>query len=216
MRRVLTAVLLAAALPLTPTAHADPQTCPAVCDRIPDTAWIAARAIPLNTVYRWPRLADIAQTGAPRWRFEELCATAPPPDDPRGYAVTGQATVTNPDGQWSLQAQILHWRGETWRGGQLAAQTYRAAVDTVLSCQRTSPAQSRSLTVEDGQRMAAVISGPVLAHVYLVSHPASSTVTALTLWSSAPPAVAWPILDDTRVLDALAEPLCAAYLGSCG
>lgn len=216
MRRVLAAVLLAAAFPMAPTAHAEPETCPAVCDRIPNTAWIAPGALPLNTVYRWPRPADIAQPGPPRFRFEELCATPTVPDDPRNYAVRGQATVVNPDGQWQLDAQILHWRGETWRGGELTAQAYRGAVDAVLSCQRTAPAQSPSLTVEDGRRMAAVISGPLVVHTYLVSHPASSTLAALTLWSTSPPAVGWPILDDTRVLDALAAPLCAAYLGSCG
>src|SRR4029079_9941583 len=78
--------------------------------------------------YRWPVLANVATAGqATRFRFEELCNTPRPLGDPRDYAVSAQAVVAQPVGQWQLQAQVLHWRGETWRGGQLAAQVFDTA-----------------------------------------------------------------------------------------
>ncbi len=40
--------------------------------------------------------------------------------------------------------------------------------------------------------MAAVVSGPVILHQYLVANPANSTITELALWSTAPPLTAWP------------------------
>ncbi|MGI9164583.1 MAG: ATPase, partial [Mycobacterium sp.] len=72
-----------------------------------------------------------------------------------------------------------------------------------------------SLTLDEPDRLAAVISGPVILHQYLLADPISSTVTELALWSSAPPAIPYPTLSDTALLDALGAPLCSAYLGSC-
>ena len=64
--------------------------------------------------------------------------------------------------------------------------------------------------------MAAVISGPVVMHTYLVAHPSqNSTISELTLWSTAPPQTAWPVMSDDPVLDAMTSPLCEAYIGSC-
>jgi proteasome lid subunit RPN8/RPN11 len=63
--------------------------------------------------------------------------------------------------------------------------------------------------------MAAVISGPVIMHSYLVAHVASSTISELTLWSSGPPQVPWPSMADNQVLDAMTAPLCDAYIASC-
>ncbi len=211
-------VLVVAGLLVSPGAGADQQSCPTVCDQIPDTAWIAPGDIPLATTARWPALATVAvpETGAPSpLHFEELCARPAPAGDPRGYAVAATARVARPEGQWQLQAQVLHWRGETWRGGQLATQVFNAAVAALRGCQQGAPDQSPSLTVAEPSRAAAVIAGPVLAHSYLVVHPQSSTLSTLTLWSSAPQ-VPWPPIDDATVLDALLRPLCAAYLGSCG
>ena len=53
--------------------------------------------------------------------------------------------------------------------------------------------------------MAAVISGPVIMHTYLVAHVASSTISELTLWSSGPPQVPWPSMADNQVLDAMTD-----------
>jgi len=63
--------------------------------------------------------------------------------------------------------------------------------------------------------MAAVISGPVVMHTYLVAHVASSTVSELTLWSSGPPQVPWPAMADDPVLNSMTAPLCDAYIASC-
>jgi hypothetical protein len=201
-------------------APAYPDTCPPNCDRIPATAWIDPTAIPLYSAYKWPGLATVSATASqPRFRFEEWCATPPVPGDPRDYAVASKAAVANPPGQWQLQVQVLHWRGETWRGGQNADAVLQSAAAALRFCQLTAPGTSPSLTTEEPGRLAAVISvaGPTstVVHEYLVSHPQSSTVVELTMWASAPPAVAWPTVADHQVLDALVAPLCVAYIDSC-
>lgn len=199
-------------------AHAGPGNCPPACDAIPDAAWIAASAVPLDWLYHWPRLAGLATavTGTtPRFRFEDLCATTAVRQDPRDYAVAARATVVHPQGQWQLQAQVLHWRGETWRGGELATSVFHAAAAALRGCQRAAPLQSPSITTDEPDRLAAVIGGPVIMHTYLVVAPASSTISELSLWSAAPPQMPWPLVPDAAVLDALAGPLCAAYIASC-
>ncbi|BBY57840.1 hypothetical protein MSAR_09760 [Mycolicibacterium sarraceniae] len=216
VRLAIAVVLVACGLAIAPPAAADPDTCPPNCDRIPDAAWIAPWAIPLNARYTWPRLAGVAVTAtAPRFRFEELCGTPPVAEDPRAYAVAERATVINPDGQWQLQATVMHWRGETWRGGELADDVFHRAVAALRSCQRTNPTASPSLTVDQQDRMAAVISGPVILRQYLMTNAANSSVTELALWSTAPPLTAWPMASDETLLDALGAPLCTAYIGSC-
>lgn len=216
MRLVFALTLLAGGLAVAPHAAADPPNCPPNCDRIPDAAWIAPWAMPLNARYAWPRLAGVAVTAsAPRFRFEELCGSPPMAQDPRAYAVAERATVVNPEGEWQLQAQVVHWRGETWRGGQLAEDVFAAAVAALRSCQRTNALASPSLTTVEPDRAAAVVSGPVILHQYLVANPANSTVTELALWSTAPPLTPWPAVADDTILDALGAPLCTAYIGSC-
>jgi hypothetical protein len=203
-------------------AHASPANCPPACDRIPDAAWIEPTAIPLYPAYSWPPLAGLTVTATdPRWRFEELCATPPPsPLDPRHYAVAGKVAVVHPPGQWQLQVQVVHWRGEVWRGGQYADAVVASAAAGLRACQLTAPWVSPSVTVDAPGRLAAVISAvgpsPLVAHQYLVSHPQSGTVVELAMWAASPPLVAWPTLADDQVLDALIGPLCNAYLGSCG
>jgi hypothetical protein len=216
MRIVLAVLLAAGGLLVATPAAAEPETCPPACDRIPDSAWIASWAIPLNARYAWPRLPGLAVTAtSPRFRFEELCGSPPVAQDPRSYVVAEKAVVVNPEGQWQLQAQVLHWRGETWRGGQLAEDVFNTAVAALRFCQLTNPAASPSLTTVEPDRMAAVVSGPVILHQYLVANPANSTITELALWSTAPPLTAWPAPGDDTVLDALGAPLCTAYIGSC-
>jgi hypothetical protein len=222
MRLVLATMLVASGVALgcmsSVAAHADPETCPPVCDQIPDTAWIVSSAIPLNSTYRWPSLAGLAapMTGmaTPRFRFEEVCATPAFPQDTRNSAVASRATVTNAQGQWQLQAQVLHWRGDTARGGQNASSVFDVAAAALRGCQLGAPAESPSVTVDEPNRLAAVISGPVIMHTYLVAHPENSTIGELTLWSTEPQ-VPWPVISDGQVLDAMTSPICAAYIGSC-
>jgi hypothetical protein len=214
------AVTLARVAPV----QAEPETCPPVCDQIPNTAWIQQHAVPLDSVYSWPALAGLAvaltgtRPGAaagPHFRFEDLCATPVVPQDPRNWAVAARATVAHPDGQWQLQALVLHWRGDTARGGVAAASVFANAVAALRACQRGAPAQSPSVTSDEQNRMAAVISGPVVMHTYLVAHVASSTVSELTLWSSGAPQVPWPAMADDPVLNSMTAPLCDAYIASC-
>jgi len=211
---------LAGSLVVVVPAQAEPETCPPVCDQVPATAWIPGRAVPLDSVYHWPAPAGLAVqvTGignGPRFRFEEVCATPVDPQDPRAGAVAARVTVAHPDGQWQLQAQILHWRGDTARGGPTATAVFGTAVAALRGCQRGAPLESPSVTTDGSDRMAAVISGPVIVHTYLLAHPSSSTIAELTLWSSAPPQVPWPAMADEPVLNAMAAPLCEAYLASC-
>ncbi|CKP36106.1 metallo-beta-lactamase superfamily protein%2Cputative [Mycobacterium tuberculosis] len=110
---------------------------------------------------------------------------------------------------------MLHWRGDTARGGQIAASVFGTAVAALRACQLGAPLQSPSVTDDEPTRMAAVISGPVIMYTYLVAHVSSSTISELTLWSSGPPQVPWPTVADSAVLDALTAPLCEAYIGSC-
>lgn len=223
MRVVLATMLIAGGLVVgwvpAGAAHADPETCPPVCDQIPDTAWIPSSAIPMNSTYRWPSLAGVAVpmtgTATPRFRFEEVCATPAFPQDTRNSAVAGRAVVVSPPGQWQLQAQVVHWRGDTARGGQNASSVFAVAAAALRGCQLGAAAESPSITVEEPNRLAAVISGPVIMRTYLVAHPENSTISELTLWSSEPPQVPWPAISDAQVLDAMTSPVCAAYIGSC-
>ncbi len=196
----------AVALIVVIPAYGEPETCPGICDRIPNTAWIDQHAVPLDAVYHWPALAGQAAhtTGAAPG---ELCGAPALPQDPRDSAVVARSTVAHPDGQWQLQAQVLHWRGDTAHGGAVAA--------TVRGCQQRAPQESPSLTSDEPTRMAAVISGPVVMHTYLLAHPASSTISELTLWSSAPPQTPWPAMADDPVLGAMNASLCEAYIASC-
>ncbi len=209
------AVALIAVVPV----HADPETCPATCDQIPNSAWLPQHAVPLDAAYNWPALAGAAVpltgAGTARFQFEELCDSPALPQDARDSAVAARVTVTHPDGQWQLRAQILHWRGDTARGGQLAASVFSNAVGALRACQQRTPAESPSITSDEPNRMAAVLSGPVVMHTYLVAHRASSTISELTLWSSGPQQVPWPTMGDDPVLNALTAPLCDAYIASC-
>jgi hypothetical protein len=215
---MLVAGSLVIALLVVAPAHGEPETCPPVCDQIPGTAWIHRGAIPLDSVYDWPALAGVAAavTGTtPRFRFEQVCATPAFAQDNRNSAVAGRGTVAHPDGQWQLQAQIVHWRGDTARGGDLAASVFSTAVAALRACQLGAPLQSPSITDDEPTRVAAVISGPVIVHTYLVAHPSSSTISELTLWSSGSAKVEWPVVADSAVLDAMIAPLCEAYIASC-
>lgn len=222
---MLAAVVAAWGLAIAPgsvgPAYALPMDCPPNCDRIPNSAWIDPTALPLYSTYRWPGLAGVAVTATnPRFRFEEACASAPVrPDDPRGYAVAARAMVPQPEGQWQLQVQVMHWRGETWRGGQLAAAVFDKAVAALRGCQLTSPLTSPSLTTDTPNRMAAVVSGllpgQAVLHEYLLVNPYNSTVVEVALWAITPPRVDWPAVADAQVLDAMNAPLCTAYIDSC-
>ncbi len=199
-------------------ARAVPGVCPPICDAIPDAAWIAPTSIPLYPVYRWPGLAGLAVTApSPRFGFEALCGSPPVADDPRSYAVAARSVVLHEEGQWNLLVQVIHWRGDTATGGPTAASTLETARSRLRDCQSTAAKVSPSITTDDGSRIAAVISdaGDQVMHEYLLVHPDSSTVVELARWSSLPPRVDWPAGPDAPVFDAMAAPLCNAYIGSC-
>jgi hypothetical protein len=195
-------------------ARAGPGNCPPFCDGIPDSAWIAAPDLPLHGVYRWPGLAGLAASApSPRFRFEQTCASPPVGADPRTYAVAAVARVPQPSGQWQLQVQVLHWRGDAWQTGQTADSVLQTALGALQAC-TTTPA---TITTDRPGRVAAVINTPgkQVLHEYLLADASSGTVVELAMWAASPQAVPWRAAPDPAVLDAMAAPLCAAYAGSC-
>jgi hypothetical protein len=224
MRLVTATTLIAGGLLLTCVSlagvtSAEPETCPPLCDQIPDAAWISAAAIPLNSTYHWPSPARsaVAMTGAatPRFRFEEVCATPAFQPDTRNSAVVARATVDNAAGQWQLRAEVVHWRGDTATGGQNARSVFDIAEAALRACQLGAAGESPSVTVDEPNRLSAVISGPTIVHTYLVAHPENSTISELTLSGTDAVQPPWPILSDGQVLDAMSSAVCAAYVGSC-
>lgn len=211
-------VAVGAALFAAAAALAGPGNCPPFCDGIPDSAWMSAAAVPLADVYRWPGLAGLATSApAPRFRFEETCASAPVVGDPRDYTVGARAQVTQPAGQWQLQVQVLHWRGDAWRSGQTAVAVLQNALNALHACAVTAPWTSPSITTDQPGRVAAVISiaGKQVLHEYLLIDPRNGTLVDLAMWTSLPPAVEWRSVPDPAVFDAMGAPLCTAYTGSC-
>jgi hypothetical protein len=203
----------------TTTANAMPGNCPPFCDGIPDAAWIAPAAIPLSDVYHWPALAGLATTApSPRFRFEETCASPPVPADPRDSVVAARAQVTQPDGQWQLQVQMLHWRGDAWKSGQLAVSALQNAVGALRACAATAPLTSPSLTTDQPGRAAAVITtaDKQVLHEYLLADARNGTLVELAMWTTLPTTVDWRAVPDPVVLDAMGAPLCTGYIGSCG
>lgn len=198
-----------------PSAWSEPSAdCPPLCDRIPDSAWVPASQLPLAREYRWPGLAGLAVTAvAPRFRLEEECGSPLVPGDPRGYAVAARSEVARPAGHWQLRVQVLHWRGETWQGGQTALAVVQGAAEALRACQGAGTA----ITTDRPGRLAAAVNfgNTKVLHQYLLADPGNSTVVELALWSSTPSQVPWSAPSDREVLDALADPLCTAYIGSC-
>ena len=200
-------------------ALAEPGVCPPMCDTIPDSAWIESGSIPLSSAYRWPSLGSIAiPVSTPRFEFESWCASPERDDDPRDFAVAAHADVANPPGQWNLHVQVVHWRGDTVTGGRDALETLEWARMTLASCQMTAAEVSPSVTTSTAMDLAAVISdgGRRVMHSYLAVDPASSSLVEMALWTTVPSAVEWRgVAPDAQVFEAMAFPLCEAYLGSC-
>ncbi len=69
-------------------------------------------------------------------RFEVRAGVRPPafPHDSRSWAVAGWSRWSTPTSQWQLQAQVLRWRGDTARGGQIRG------VGVLLPSPRYAPA----------------------------------------------------------------------------
>jgi hypothetical protein len=219
VRLMLAMALTVCGLAFTPVvARSVPGACPPICNAIPDAAWIESSSIPLFPVYRWPGVAAVAVTSTkPRFEFETWCASPVPADDPRDYAVAARAVVPNPAGQWNLQVQVIHWRGDVVTGGRVALEALEKARIALKSCQVSAPAVSPSVTTSEATRLAAVISDARsrVLHTYLLAEPANSTLVELTLWTTLPALVEWAVAPDAQVFDAMSGPLCAAYLGSC-
>ncbi len=215
------------AAPAPPPNRPPQGNCPPACTQIPDSAWIASAAIPLYDDYSWAPLAPLSEPiSHPRFEADELCAAGPAADDERGSALAARIILPNPPGQWQLQVQILHWRGDPWIAGQRASAVMDSATALLRSkCSITAPEVSVSRIAEQnvpghpGQSLAAVITQigttPMVVHEYLVSDLRNSTVVELAIWSASPPAVDWPAINDDQLLADMVAPLCTAYVNSC-
>jgi serine/threonine protein kinase len=221
----------------SPTAYAFPDpdpnrptngNCPPACTRIPDSAWIAPKAIPLHDKYSWPPLAPLTEpVSNPRFELDNLCATGPIANDQRDSGLAAHVILPNPPSQWQLQVQILHWRGDPWIAGQQASAVMDSATSALQnSCKSsTSGATVSHLTTQNvpggnpGQSLTAVITttgpSPTVAHEYLISDLRSSTVVELAMSSNSPSAVDWPAINDDQLLANMVTPLCTAYVNSC-
>jgi serine/threonine protein kinase len=222
--------------PPAPTAFAAPApdpnrppngNCPPACAHIPDSAWIAPPAIPLSDRYPRPPLGPLSEpVSNPRFRIDELCAAGPVADDERNGAIASRLILPEPPDQWQLQVQILHWRGDPWIAGQRASAAMDSATTLLRNtCSSTAPEVSVSRIAEQnvpghpGQSLSAVLTvrgaAPLLAHEYLVSDLRNSTVVEVAMWSTSPPAVDWPTINDDQLLADMVAPLCTAYVNSC-
>ena len=182
-------------------AHAEPETCPRQCDRSPG-GLDGPVGIPLNPAYAWPVLARSGGDRPSRRGsgFEEECGSPPVPD--RGVR-GGERARWSAGRAVALQAQIVHWRGETWRGGELAHAVFGSAVAALRSCQDTARSP-RSLTTAEPDRIAAVISGPVDGAPLSAGRPrtaAPSASSSSPRRRGAPPPQPWPAVPDAQVLD---------------
>ena len=185
------------------------------------SAWLGPRSLPLDATYHWPGLAGWPSPRRRRGSGSRNSVRTPPvADDPRAYAVAARAVVGQPDGQWQLQAQIVHWRGETWRGGQLGRRGVRHRRRRACAPVRsTAPLTRPSITTDEPNRMAAVISGagqvaaPVSAGRPAQQHHQSNWRCGTI--RQRPPAVGGRRCPTRRSSTRWRRRCARAYLGSC-
>jgi len=154
-------------------------------------------------------------------------AAGPIARDERDGALAARIILPNRSGQWQLQVQILHWRGDPWIAGQRASAVMDAATTLLRdNCAINSPGVSVTRIAEQnlsggnpGQSLGATITelgtSPTVAHVYLISDLRNSTVVEVAVWSTSPPALDWPTINDDQLLADMVAPLCTAYVNSC-
>ncbi|OBF41680.1 hypothetical protein A5724_04935 [Mycobacterium sp. ACS1612] len=212
-----------------PNPNRPPQgNCPPACTQIPDAAWIDPAAIPLYNDYRWAPLAALSEPVTnPRFKIDELCAAPPASSDERDGSLAARIILPNPPGQWQLQVQVLHWRGDPWIAGQRASAVMDGAVNILRNnCAFSSPGVYVTRIAEQnlpggnpGQSLAATITEtgttPMVAHVYLISDLRNSTVVELAMWSATPLTVDWSPINDDQLFADMVAPLCTAYVNSC-
>ncbi|OBI46438.1 hypothetical protein A5707_21530 [Mycobacterium kyorinense] len=197
----------------------------AAATTVPAAAWISAGQLPLDATQHWPSLASIAERPADNtFRIEQLCRVDAP--DHRLVAAAGveaaRAGVDRGQGEWSVQQQIVHYPGDTWRMGQTADALFTSLQNTLSHCGSTAPGTQVKVTTPrshcpSSQRggcsqTAATVDVPAQqtsAHVYLAS--VGSAVTELTVWSTGAPAVAWPDISDDEVFAAMNPQLCTVW-----
>ncbi|WP_157626091.1 ATPase [Mycobacterium sp. 155] len=177
-----------------PDPNRPPQgNCPPACTKIPDSAWMAPHTIPLYDKYSWPQLGPLSEAvSSPRFKSDKLCAAAPLAAEEHDSALASRVILPNPPGQWQLQVQILHWRGDPWVGGQRASAVMDSATALLRNnCSFNAPGVSVSRITEQsvpghpGQSLAAVITmggaAPLVAYEYLVSDLRNGTVVELAM-----------------------------------
>lgn len=197
----------------------------AAATAVPAAAWISAGQLPLDATQHWPDLASIAEAPADNaFRIEQLCRVDAPAHrlvDATG-ADAGRAGVDNGQAEWSLQQQIVHYPGDTWRMGQTADALLTSLQNTLSSCSSTAPGTQAKVTTPRSRcpssqrggcsQLAATVDVPAQqtsAHVYLAS--VGSSVSELTMWSTGTPGVAWTDISDEDVFAAMNPQLCTVW-----
>ncbi|ORW01725.1 hypothetical protein [Mycobacterium kyorinense] len=197
----------------------------AAATTVPAAAWISANRLPLDDSQHWPDLAGIAEApGDNAFQVETLCRVGAP--DKRlvdaGGVDAARARVDKGLDAWSLQQQIVHYPGDTWRMGQTADQLFTSLQNTATNCGSTAPGAQVTVTTPRSHcpsmqrggcsEMAAVLDVPLTqtsAHVYLAS--VGSSVAELAVWSTGSPGVAWAAPSDADVFSAMNPQLCTVW-----
>jgi hypothetical protein len=161
------------------------------------------------------------------WPAHAVPGACPPICDaiPDSAWVDPSAVPLNPVYRWpglaglAVTAPSPRFGFEALCGSPLLAQDARAYAIGARSVVLHQEGQWNLLVQVIHWRGDAATGGPVageqVMHEYLLAHPGSSTVVELAMWSSLPARVEWPAVADAQVLDAMAAPLCSAYIRSC-
>ena len=225
MRLMLAAILAACGLAVAPSmigpAQAVPTDCPPNCDRIPNSAWIDADRH--SAVFDLP----LARPGRSLRHGEQPAlpirgglrhAAGPRRSAPvrgrraRRRRAAGRAVAAAGTGialAWGDLARRPARGGGVRQGSRLPARlSADFSADFALAHHRQPQPDGRR-----HQRGASRSAGP--ARIPDCSTRATAPSSRWRCGRRSPPRVEWPPVPDAEVLDALAAPLCRAYIDSC-
>ena len=144
MRMVLaSSVMVAFCTALAPPAAAEPAgTCPPALQPHPGDRVDHPEAILLDSVY--PGRNSPGWRSPPVRRGSGSRSYAAPLRSPATPRLCGRRTRggVEPGRPVAAAGQVVHWRGDTWLGGELAQGTFQAAVAALRACQSTNPTAS--------------------------------------------------------------------------
>jgi len=224
MRLVLATMLIASGLAVTcvssGTAHADQDTCPPVCDRIPDTAWISPAGIPLN--FDVPLAVAGRASGADHWHDDAsvpvrggVCDSRVPARHPQLLRSPAERPSATPQASGSCRPKSCTGAETPHTAARTRRRCSTTAAAALRGCQLGAAAESPSVTTRRAQSTGR-------GDQRTGDHPHLSCRTPGKQHDQRTDAVvrgasAAALADnsDAQVLDAMTSPVCAAYIGSC-